>query len=157
MGPWYLTKSRLGSKYYAKKTVKREEPLLREPPARKLEGMFRSWNKVPFTKIFAKSDPQRSGRAVCNLVVRASDSRPECLGSIPSAIKYPPSTHGVRAREISGSESFMGCITSAGDWRMFPPLQSHGKIVEVEIVGVAIYGPFGEFLRGNSYCHLYDA
>ncbi|GFU95200.1 uncharacterized protein TNCV_4139841 [Trichonephila clavipes] len=36
----------------------------------------------------------------------------------------------------------------------FSPLQSHGKIVEVEMGGVAIYRPFGEFRRANSYCHL---
>ncbi|GFU69882.1 hypothetical protein TNCV_113011 [Trichonephila clavipes] len=34
---------------------------------------------------------------------------------------------------------------------------SHGKIVEVEIGGGAIYRPFGEFRRANSYCHLYGA
>ncbi|GFV33444.1 hypothetical protein TNCV_139181 [Trichonephila clavipes] len=28
------------------------------------------------------------------LVVRESDSRPESLGSMPDATKYPPSTHG---------------------------------------------------------------
>ncbi|GFX55870.1 hypothetical protein TNCV_1427321 [Trichonephila clavipes] len=33
-----------------------------------------------------------------SLVVRASDFRPEGLGSIPDATKYPPSTRGVRAR-----------------------------------------------------------
>ncbi|GFX16266.1 hypothetical protein TNCV_4705201 [Trichonephila clavipes] len=33
----------------------------------------------------------------------------------------------------------------------------HAKIVEVEIGGVAIYPPFGEFRRANSYCHLYGA
>ncbi|GFT30247.1 hypothetical protein TNCV_3467021 [Trichonephila clavipes] len=33
-----------------------------------------------------------------SLVVRASDSRPECLGSMPDATKYPLSTHGVRVR-----------------------------------------------------------
>ncbi|GFV11490.1 hypothetical protein TNCV_405311 [Trichonephila clavipes] len=31
------------------------------------------------------------------------------------------------------------------------------KIVEVEIDGVAIYRPFVEFRRANSYCHLYGA
>ncbi|GFW30126.1 uncharacterized protein TNCV_1054371 [Trichonephila clavipes] len=36
-------------------------------------------------------------------------------------------------------------------------LQSHGKIVEVEIGGVAIYRPFDEFRRANSYYHLYGA
>ncbi|GFU27901.1 uncharacterized protein TNCV_450001 [Trichonephila clavipes] len=36
----------------------------------------------------------------------------------------------------------------------FPPIQFHGKIVEVEIGGGAIYRPFGEFLRAKSYCHF---
>ncbi|GFT69358.1 putative transposable element [Trichonephila clavipes] len=58
-------------------------------------------------------------------MVRASDSRPGGLGSMPNAIKYPPSTH-----------------------------ESHGKIVGVEISGVAIYRPFGEFRHADSNCHL---
>ncbi|GFX49104.1 hypothetical protein TNCV_3077221 [Trichonephila clavipes] len=33
-----------------------------------------------------------------SLVVRALDSRPEGLGSMPDAPKYPPSAHGDRAR-----------------------------------------------------------
>ncbi|GFV61903.1 hypothetical protein TNCV_4107071 [Trichonephila clavipes] len=65
---------------------------------------------------------------VGSLVVRASDSRPEGLGSMPDATKYPPSTHGF-----------------------------HAEIVEVEIGGVAIYHSFGEFRRAKSYCHLYGA
>ncbi|GFW82897.1 uncharacterized protein TNCV_3494671 [Trichonephila clavipes] len=44
-----------------------------------------------------------------------------------------------------------------GTGEYFPPLQSNGKIVEVEIGGVAIYRPFGVFRRANSYCHLYGA
>ncbi|GFW66020.1 hypothetical protein TNCV_588461 [Trichonephila clavipes] len=47
---------------------------------------------------------------------------------MPVATKYPPRTHGF-----------------------------HAKIVEVEIGGVAIYRPFGEFRRPNSYCLLYGA
>ncbi|GFV06768.1 uncharacterized protein TNCV_1611811 [Trichonephila clavipes] len=39
----------------------------------------------------------------------------------------------------------------------FPHLHSHCKIMEVEIGGVAIYRPFGEFRRAISYCHLYGA
>ncbi|GFV36898.1 hypothetical protein TNCV_4766961 [Trichonephila clavipes] len=35
--------------------------------------------------------------AVGSLVVRALDSRPEGLGSMPDATKYPPSAHGERA------------------------------------------------------------
>ncbi|GFW50571.1 uncharacterized protein TNCV_2888741 [Trichonephila clavipes] len=44
-----------------------------------------------------------------------------------------------------------------GTGEYFPPLLFHAKIVEVEIGGVAIYRPFGEFRRANSYCHLYGA
>ncbi|GFV04623.1 uncharacterized protein LOC103524116 [Trichonephila clavipes] len=33
----------------------------------------------------------------------------------------------------------------------------HAEIVEVEIGGVAIYRPFGEFRRAKLYCHLYVA
>ncbi|GFX04851.1 hypothetical protein TNCV_2248341 [Trichonephila clavipes] len=33
----------------------------------------------------------------------------------------------------------------------------HTQIVEVEIGGVAIYRPFGEFRRAKSYCHVYGA
>ncbi|GFV55086.1 uncharacterized protein TNCV_2623071 [Trichonephila clavipes] len=43
------------------------------------------------------------------------------------------------------------------DWRIFPSPSVHAEIVEVEIGGVAIYRPLGEFRRAKSYCHLYDA
>ncbi|GFV55145.1 hypothetical protein TNCV_2623661 [Trichonephila clavipes] len=39
--------------------------------------------------------------AVGSLVVRASDSRPEGLGSMPDATKHPPSTHGANDRRTS--------------------------------------------------------
>ncbi|GFT08514.1 hypothetical protein TNCV_5024171 [Trichonephila clavipes] len=38
--------------------------------------------------------------AVGSLVVGAPDSRPEGLGSIPDATKYPPGTHGVVSPSI---------------------------------------------------------
>ncbi|GFU63405.1 uncharacterized protein TNCV_44511 [Trichonephila clavipes] len=44
-----------------------------------------------------------------------------------------------------------------GTGEYFPPIQFHAKIVEVEIGGVAIYRPFEEFRRANSYCHLFQA
>ncbi|GFX14887.1 uncharacterized protein TNCV_1486291 [Trichonephila clavipes] len=44
-----------------------------------------------------------------------------------------------------------------GTGEYFPPLQFHDQTVEEEIGGVAIYRPFGEFRRANSYCHLYGA
>ncbi|GFT14808.1 hypothetical protein TNCV_3482801 [Trichonephila clavipes] len=67
--------------------------------------------------------------AVGSLVVRASDSRPEGLGSMPDATKHPPSTHGFTCRNCGGGD--------------------RGR--------VAIYRPFGEFRRAKSYCHLYGA
>ncbi|GFW99083.1 uncharacterized protein TNCV_3008531 [Trichonephila clavipes] len=42
-----------------------------------------------------------------------------------------------------------------GTGEYFPPFQSHGKVEDVEIGGVALYRPIGEFRRANSYCHLY--
>ncbi|GFS60923.1 hypothetical protein TNCV_2002601 [Trichonephila clavipes] len=70
-----------------------------------------------------------STRAVGSLVIRASDSRPEGLRSMPDATKYPPSTHGFPCRNCGGGDRG----------------------------GVAIYRPFGEFRRAKSYCHLYGA
>ncbi|GFW35005.1 hypothetical protein TNCV_979431 [Trichonephila clavipes] len=60
-------------------------------------------------------------RAVGSLVVRASDSRPENLGSMPVAAKHPPSTHGSRCRNCGGGD--------------------RGR--------VAIYRPFGELRRAK--------
>ncbi|GFW43931.1 hypothetical protein TNCV_231701 [Trichonephila clavipes] len=63
-----------------------------------------------------------------SLVVRASNSKSEGLGSMPDATKYPPRTNGFNA-----------------------------EIVVVEIGDVAIYRPSEEFRRAKSYCHLYGA
>ncbi|GFT33548.1 hypothetical protein TNCV_4381381 [Trichonephila clavipes] len=60
-------------------------------------------------------------RAVGSLVVRASDSRPEGLGSMPDATKHPPSTHESRCRNCGGGD--------------------RGR--------VAIYRPFGELRRAK--------
>ncbi|GFX51143.1 uncharacterized protein TNCV_2734941 [Trichonephila clavipes] len=54
--------------------------------------------------------------AVGSLVVRASDSRPEGLGSMLDVTKYPPSAHGFTCRNCGGGD--------------------RGR--------VAIYSPFGE-------------
>ncbi|GFV94316.1 hypothetical protein TNCV_2267701 [Trichonephila clavipes] len=58
---------------------------------------------------------------IANEVVRASDSRPEGLGSMPDATKHPPSTHGFTCRNCGGGD--------------------RGR--------VAIYRPFGEFRRAK--------
>ncbi|GFT57263.1 hypothetical protein TNCV_1692571 [Trichonephila clavipes] len=42
--------------------------------------------------------PYSPKEAVGSLMVRASDSRPEGLGSMPDATKYPPSMYGIRSR-----------------------------------------------------------
>ncbi|GFV82390.1 hypothetical protein TNCV_643511 [Trichonephila clavipes] len=54
-----------------------------------------------------------------SLVVRASDSRPEGLGSMLDVTKYPPSAHEFTCRNCGGGD----------------------------ICRVAIYRPFGEFHR----------
>ncbi|GFV44293.1 hypothetical protein TNCV_4117701 [Trichonephila clavipes] len=92
--------------------------------------------------------------AVGNLVVRASNSRPKSLGSMPDADKYPRSTSSLNQWVRKSCGLYHEC---RGLENISLPLQSHGKIVEVEIGGVAIYRPFGEFHRANSYCHLYGA
>ncbi|GFW92762.1 uncharacterized protein TNCV_1735551 [Trichonephila clavipes] len=46
----------------------------------------------------------RKDRAVGSLVVRASDSRPEGLGSMLDATKYPPSAHGFTCRNCGGGD-----------------------------------------------------
>ncbi|GFV43303.1 uncharacterized protein TNCV_10011 [Trichonephila clavipes] len=74
-------------------------------------------------------DTIANGQAVGSVVVRASDSRPEGLGSMPDATKHPPSTHGFTCRNCGGGD--------------------RGR--------VAIYRPFGEFRRAKSYFHLYGA
>ncbi|GFY07822.1 uncharacterized protein TNCV_4287581 [Trichonephila clavipes] len=95
------------------------------------------------------------GRTVGSLVVRAGESRPEGLGSMP------PNTLRVHTEyalvKSVGSKVLWAESRVQGTGEYFPLLQSHGKIVEVEIGGVAIYHPFVEFCRANSYCHLYGA
>ncbi|GFU61755.1 uncharacterized protein TNCV_4612321 [Trichonephila clavipes] len=44
------------------------------------------------------------GMAVGSLVVRASDSRPEGLGSMLDVTKYPPSAHGFTCRNCGGGD-----------------------------------------------------
>ncbi|GFS48155.1 hypothetical protein TNCV_2295781 [Trichonephila clavipes] len=91
--------------------------------------------------------------AVGSLWVRASDSRPgfdaRCH-QIPS--EYTRSTCSLNqwVRKSCGLNHECRGLENIS-------LQSHGKIVEVEIGRDAIYRPFGEFRRANSYCYLYGA
>ncbi|GFX13484.1 hypothetical protein TNCV_2192381 [Trichonephila clavipes] len=75
---------------------------------------------------------------------------------MPDATKYPPSTHGICARARQWVRKSCGLNPECRGLENIPtPLQSHGKIMEMELGGVAIYRPFGEFRRSNSYCHQY--
>ncbi|GFS76152.1 uncharacterized protein TNCV_4667261 [Trichonephila clavipes] len=93
--------------------------------------------------------------AMGSLVLRASDSRPEGLGSMP------PNTRRVHTENVLvksvGPKVLCAESRVQGTGEYFPPLQSHGKFVKAEIGGVAIYRPLGEFRRASSYCHLYGA
>ncbi|GFV02696.1 hypothetical protein TNCV_2743691 [Trichonephila clavipes] len=70
----------------------------------------------------ATKDPPCVRKAVGSLVVIASDSRPEVLGSMLDVTKYPPSAHGFTCRNCGGGD--------------------RGR--------VAIYRPFGEFHRAQN-------
>ncbi|GFU20063.1 hypothetical protein TNCV_1192051 [Trichonephila clavipes] len=92
--------------------------------------------------------------AVGSLVVRASDSRLEGLGSMPDATKYLRAyTEYVLVKSLGPKT----CELSQGTGEYFPLLLFHAEIVEVEIGGVTIYRPFEEFRRAKSHCHLYGA
>ncbi|GFS77605.1 uncharacterized protein TNCV_819251, partial [Trichonephila clavipes] len=84
--------------------------------------------------------------AVGSLVVRASDSRPEGLGSMPDATKHPPSTCSLN----QWVRSPVGLITSAGTGEYFPPLQFTCRNCGGGHRGrAAIYRPFGVLRRAK--------
>ncbi|GFV17911.1 uncharacterized protein TNCV_2770801 [Trichonephila clavipes] len=86
-------------------------------------------------------------------MVRASDSIPEGLGSMP------PNTLRVHTENVLiksvGTKVLWAESRVQRTGEYFPPIQLHGKIVEVEISCGAIYRPFREFLRAKTYCHMY--
>ncbi|GFV93897.1 uncharacterized protein TNCV_1811521 [Trichonephila clavipes] len=103
--------------------------------------------KIYFLKIL------RILSAVCNLVVRASDSRPDGLGSMPDATKYLRVHTEYVLVKLVGPKS-CGLSHEHRDWRIFSspsvPCKNCG-------VGVTIYRSFGVFHRAKSYYHLYGA
>ncbi|GFX16856.1 uncharacterized protein TNCV_2518341 [Trichonephila clavipes] len=54
--------------------------------------------------LLSNSDGEKIKQAVGSLVVRASDSRPEGLGSMLDVTKYPPSAHGFTCRNCGGGD-----------------------------------------------------
>ncbi|GFX62708.1 hypothetical protein TNCV_4868681 [Trichonephila clavipes] len=69
------------------------------------------------------------GWAVGSLVVRASDSSPEGLGSMPDVTKYPPSTHGDTLVKSVGPKLLWAESRAQGTGEYFPPLQFNAEIV----------------------------
>ncbi|GFU57187.1 DUF4817 domain-containing protein [Trichonephila clavipes] len=87
--------------------------------------------------------------AVASLVVRASDSRPEGLGSMPYPTKYLPSTHGVLARLISGSDSLARGLNHKckGLENISLPFSSMPKLWSCQV----IYSQFGLAIHQNDH------
>ncbi|GFV36277.1 uncharacterized protein TNCV_2233241 [Trichonephila clavipes] len=85
-----------------------------------------------------------------SLIVRTSDSRPDARWVRCS---MPPNTLRVRTEYVLvksvGPKVFWAESRVQGTGEYFPPLQSHGKIVEVEIDGIYIVcsGNFVELIR----------
>ncbi|GFV73085.1 uncharacterized protein TNCV_299221 [Trichonephila clavipes] len=70
----------------------------------------------------------------------------------------PPNTLRVHAEYVLVGSVILWAESRAQGLEDIPLLfRFHAVIVEVKIVGVAIYRPFGEFRRAKSYCHLYGA
>ncbi|GFW23926.1 hypothetical protein TNCV_946101 [Trichonephila clavipes] len=61
-------------------------------------------------------------RAMGSLVVRASDNRPEGLGSMPDATKYPLSTRGYVLIKSVGPKVLWAESRVQGTGEYFPPL-----------------------------------
>ncbi|GFU17440.1 hypothetical protein TNCV_4309691 [Trichonephila clavipes] len=96
--------------------------------------------------------------AVGILVVRASDSRPEGLGSNARCHQTPSEYTRSTCSLNQWVRSLVGFITNAGSGEYFPPLQFTCRNCGGGDRGrVAIYRPFGKFRRAKSYCHLYGA
>ncbi|GFW99049.1 hypothetical protein TNCV_1782681 [Trichonephila clavipes] len=67
------------------------------PTLAKLRQHYNVGDGVPYecyNFCHRKMQQKNHPKAVGSLVVRTSDSRPQGLGSVPDATKYPPSTHG---------------------------------------------------------------
>ncbi|GFW05880.1 DDE_3 domain-containing protein [Trichonephila clavipes] len=88
--------------------------------------------------------------AVSSLVVRTSDSRPEGLGSMPEATKYPTNSHEIRARLISGSEVFWAESQEQKTGEYFPFRSNCGGGNR----WCRHLSSLREFQQANSYCHL---
>ncbi|GFU90444.1 hypothetical protein TNCV_2359381 [Trichonephila clavipes] len=89
--------------------------------------------------------------AVGSLGVRASDSRPEGLGSMPDATKHLSECTRSTCSLNQWVRSLVGLNHERRDWRIFPlPLQFTCRNCGGGDRGrVALYRPFGELLRAK--------
>ncbi|GFU98521.1 hypothetical protein TNCV_3653521 [Trichonephila clavipes] len=104
------------------------------------------------TRIVLLSTAKFKNRSVGSLVARASDSRPEGLGS--NTLRC---THGIRARKISGSESLVcrnhecrGLENNSIPFSSMPKCEGGDRWCRH-------LSSLWEFLRAESYCDLHGA
>ncbi|GFX06877.1 transposable element Tcb2 transposase [Trichonephila clavipes] len=96
---WGYLESKLRARFPPPSTISALETALHEEwlhiPLQVVHDLYAS---IPRRIQSVRQTMNNQKLAVGSLVVRASDSRPEGLGSMPDATKYPPSTHGMRSR-----------------------------------------------------------
>ncbi|GFX66932.1 hypothetical protein TNCV_999711 [Trichonephila clavipes] len=110
-------------------------------------GIQAIWNSLPKADIqnilghqsLLPTDLGRVDEERASPVVRASESRPEGLGSMPPNTLRR--TENVLVKSVGPKVLWVEPrVQWTGEY--FPPIQFHGKIVEVEIGAGAIYRPF---------------
>ncbi|GFX17909.1 transposable element Tcb2 transposase [Trichonephila clavipes] len=121
------------------------------------EGILaqQSVNDLSQPRLLQKHALKKRLRAVGSLVVRASDPRPEGLGSMPDATKDHPSTRSTCSLN-QWVCSLVGLFTSAGTGEYFPPLQFHTEIVEVVSPSIDPSGNLAELNRSVTCMVLKD-
>ncbi|GFW34950.1 hypothetical protein TNCV_978881 [Trichonephila clavipes] len=108
--------------------------------------------KGPITRSRIKTLEQNDSGALAvgSLVVRASDSRPEGLGSMLRCHQIPSECTRSTCSLNQWVSSLVGLFTSAGTGEYFPPLQFTCRNCGGGDRGrVAIYRPFREFHRAQ--------
>ncbi|GFW72850.1 uncharacterized protein TNCV_1266931 [Trichonephila clavipes] len=86
-----------------------------------------------------------------NLVSLSEQNLVDCVKDRKAWVRcpMPPNTLRVHTEYVLvksvGPKVLWAKSRVQGTGEYFPPLQSHAKIVEVEIGGVAVYRPFGNF------------
>ncbi|GFW08445.1 uncharacterized protein TNCV_2774671 [Trichonephila clavipes] len=74
------------------------------------------------------------------------NARPHCANIVDECFQ----SENITCPKVLWAESR---VQGTGEY--FPPIQFHGKIVEMAIGGGAIFCPFGKFLGAKRHCDLY--